>query len=344
MRYDDLFIAGVGSFLPKTVDVDEAITAGAYDMEEQRDSGQRSVTVAGPDDSQPEMATRAAREALGRSGRAPADVALLLHAVTSHNGLDGWNAAAHLQRRVLDGGGVSFEIRQLSNGALGSVELAAAYLAGAPGRDAAIITAADRFAEPAWDRWRSQWGLVFGDGASAVVLSRSGGFARVRSAVTVCDTELEVLHRGTLPFSAAATEDQYPIDFRARTLDSSLIMGFEEAERRITAGLRAAAERALTEAGTTAADVRHCVVPHFGRELLRKQCLEPLGIELERTTWEWGAQVGHLGAADQFAGLAYLTESGQLGPGDQLLLVSMGGGFNWTCAVADVVTDPDWAL
>ncbi|GGS05434.1 3-oxoacyl-[acyl-carrier-protein] synthase 3 protein 5 [Streptomyces humidus] len=342
MRYEDLFIAGVGSFLPKAVDVEEAVAAGDYDVEEQRDSGQRSVTVAGPDDSQPDMAVRAGREALRRAGHDPADVALLLHAVTCHNGLDGWNAAAYLQRRLLDGGGVSFEIRQLSNGALGSVELAAAYLSGAPGRNAAVITAADRFAPPAWDRWRSQWGLVFGDGASAAVLSRSGGFARVRSAVTVCDTELEVLHRGTLPFTAAATQD--PVDFRARTLDSSLLMDFGETERRITAGLRTAAGRALAEAGAEPAAVKHCVVPHFGRELLRRQCLEPLGIEPERTTWEFGAQVGHLGAADQFAGLAYLAESGQLAAGDQLLLVSMGGGFTWTCVVADVVTEPSWAL
>ncbi|MEV4921995.1 ketoacyl-ACP synthase III family protein [Streptomyces roseoverticillatus] len=344
MQHEDLYIAGVGSYLPKAVDVDEAIATGRYDAEEQLGSGQESVTVAGSEDSQPDMAVRAAREALERSGHRADEVGLLLHAVTGHNGLDGWNAAAYLQRQVLDGSGVAFEIRQLSNGAVGAVELAAAHLAAAPGREAALITAADRFAEPAWDRWRSSWGLVFGDGASAAVFSRSRGFARVRSAVTVTDTELEVLHRGTLPFTPAPTPDQYPIDFRARTLDSSWAMSFEETERRLAAGIREAVTRATEEAGIGTGDAEHWVMPNFGRELLHKQCLDPLGVGVERTTWQWGSRVGHLGAADQFAGLAYLTEAGRVAPGDRVAVVGVGGGFNWTCVVLEITGRPAWAL
>lgn len=343
MRYEDLYIAGLGSYLPETVAVDEAVAAGRYDLEDQEDSGQRSVAVAGPEDSQPVMAVAAGRVALERSGLPGAEVSLLLHAVTSYNGLDGWNAGCYLQKEILGGAGLSFEIRQLSNGAVASIELAAAYLTAAPARTAALITAADQFAEPAWDRWRASWGLVFADGASAAVLSRNGGFASVLSAVTVTDPELEAFHRGALPFTPAPDAGQYPIDFRARTLDYGQTVDLAEASQAMAAGLSRAAAAAAEEAGIRIKDAAHFVVPSFGKSLLERECLRPLVIPIERSTWSWGQDVGHMGAADQFASLTYLSEAGKLTAGDHVVIIGIGGGFNWTCVVLRVNEHPAWA-
>jgi 3-oxoacyl-[acyl-carrier-protein] synthase III len=343
MRYESLFIAGLGSYLPKAVPVEDAIVQGRYDREDQDSSGLVSITVAGPDDSQPGMAAAAGRVALERSGYRGEDISLLLHAVTAYNGLDGWNAGCYLQQEILGGSGLSFEIRQLSNGAVASIELAAAYLAGRPGNGAAMITAADRFAEPAWDRWRTSWGLVYADGASAAVVSRSGGFARVLSAVTVTDPGLEGLHRGGLPFGPCPDASDYPIDFRARALDFSQAVDIAVATGRISDGLVTAVTTAASEAGIEIAEAEHYIVPSFGRELLRQQCLDVLGIGIERSTWGWGAAVGHMGAADQFASLTYLTEAGRLNPGDRALIIGIGGGFNWTCVVLDITGHPAWA-
>jgi 3-oxoacyl-[acyl-carrier-protein] synthase-3 len=349
MRYDDLFIAGLGSYLPKAVPVEDAIVQGRYDREDQDSSGLVSITVAGPDDSQPGMAAAAGRVALERSGYRGADISLLLHAVTAYNGLDGWNAGCYLQQEVLGGHGLSFEIRQLSNGAVASIELAAAYLAAGQGNGAgqagaaAMITAADQFAEPAWDRWRTSWGLVYADGASAAVVSRNGGFARVRSAVTVTDPGLEGLHRGALPFGPSPDASEYPIDFRARSLDFSQSVDIAVATSRISAGLVTAVITAAAEADLDVTAADHYIVPSFGRELLRQQCLDVLGIGIERSTWGWGAAVGHMGAADQFASLTYLSEAGRLNPGDRALIIGIGGGFNWSCVVLDIIDYPPWA-
>jgi 3-oxoacyl-[acyl-carrier-protein] synthase-3 len=343
MRYESLFIAGLGSYLPKAVPVEDAIAQGRYDREDQDSSGLVSIAVAGPDDSQPGMAAAAGRVALERSGYRGADVGLLLHAVTAYNGLDGWNAGCYLQQEILGGSGLSFEIRQLSNGAVASIGLAAAYLAAGQGNGAAMITAADQFAEPAWDRWRTSWGLVYADGASAAVVSRSGGFARVLSAVTVTEPGLEGLHRGRLPFGPCPDASDYPIDFRARALDFSQAVDIAVATGRISAGLVTAVTTAAAEAGIAVTAADHYIVPSFGRELLRQQCLDVLGIGIERSTWGWGAAVGHMGAADQFASLTYLSEAGRLNPGDRALIIGIGGGFNWTCVVLDIIDHPAWA-
>ncbi len=340
MLHESLFIRAVASYLPSAVPVGNAIADGKYGRAEQAESGIEGITVAGPGESGPAMAVQAGRRAVRRSGLAGRDIDLLLHTVTAHNGLDGWNAGCYLQKEVLDGGGLSAEVRQLSNGAMACVELAAAYLTARPACRGALITAAEQFAEPAWDRWRTSWGLVFADGASAAVLSREAGFARVCSTVTVADPDLEGLHRGLEPFTGAPGSGNYPISLRARALDFARSMDPAEVGRRLATGLRTAVFLAAAEAGMSVKQADHYVVPSYGKKLLRRECLEPLAIPVGRSTWSWSAGVGHLGAADQFAALTHLAEGGRLAAGNKVLVIGIGGGFNWSCMVLDIVERP----
>jgi 3-oxoacyl-[acyl-carrier-protein] synthase III len=52
--------------------------------------------------------------------------------------------------------------------------------------------------------------------------------------------------------------------------------------------------------------------------------------------------VGHLGAGDQFAGLAHLVDAGELGAGGIAVLLGVGCGFVWSCAVVEVRYRPAW--
>lgn len=340
----EVYIAGVGGYFPEAVPVDEAIANGDYSTQAQEQTGQRRVAIAGEDDTLPTMAVQAGRRALDRSRHGPGDVGLLLHAATSYNGLDGWNIGSYLQKEILDGAGLSFEVRQLSNGSVGSVELAARYLAATPETKAAMITAADQFTEPYWNRWTSNMGMVFGDGASAAVLSRQGGFARVLSVVTETAPELEPLHRGSQPFQPGPAADQFPVSLWMRSLECYDEMDPDDVAERMVRGLCSSANGAAEEAGMAIGDAARYVVPSFGRELVDKECLGPLGIDVDRTTWDWGMDVGHCGTADHFGGLSHLAESGHLNQGDRVMLISVGGGFNWTTVVLEILDSPDhWA-
>ncbi|MFE7192730.1 ketoacyl-ACP synthase III family protein [Kitasatospora sp. NPDC057541] len=340
MKYQNLFLGGVGSHYPEPTPVDRAVADGRYDPAVRRRTGQVSVAIAGERDSQPDMAVEAGAAALRHSGLRAEQFALLLHAVAGYSGLDGWNAASYLQHRVLGGHGVSFEVHQLSNGAVGAMELAAAFLAAGPSREAALITASDRFAEPVWDRWTASPGLVFGDGASAAVLTRHPGFARVLSIATANDPELEGMQRGNLAFRPNPDPAHHPVNLKARTLEFAKLIGLDEITERMATGLRRAAETAATEAGIAITDADHVLTPNFGRELLHDECLDPLGVALERTTWRWGLRTGHVGASDQFGALDHLRREGALTAGQRVLLVGVGGGFNWTCAVLEILGEP----
>lgn len=337
MRHHDFYVAGTGAYHPKGVPVDDAIADGRYDLPTQRRTGQRRVTVA-ETETQPEMAVLAGRQAVERSGLTTDRFCLLLHGTASHNGLDGWNAASYLQHNILDGYGLSWELRQLSNSAVGALELACAYLAADPSRSAALITASDQFAPPVWDRWRAAPMVVYADGASALVLARGTGFARLVALVSAADAELEFMHRGTLPFGPNP-EDGHPISLVERTIQSSAFMEFEDAKKRMAAGWHRTVVQACEEAGMAPTDADHVVTPHLGRDLLYEVCLDQLGIDIDRTTWQYGSQIGHA-STDQFAGLNHLVEEERLRPGQRILMVGVGGGFNWTTAVLEVTGDP----
>jgi len=344
MRCEDVYVAGVGSYYPSLRPVEDAIRDGHYDAASQRRTHQQSVAVAGgrPGEDQPDMAVRAGRTALHRGGLATDEVGLLLHAVAVYAGLDGWNCASYLQDRLLDGGGLAFEIRQVSNGAVGALELAVPFMQARATGSAALITASERFAPPVWNRWRADAGLIFGDGASALLLSRRKGFAKLLSVATESASELEGLHRGEAPFQSGPDPAAFPLNLAARAVSFVDEMGSEKIHEIGAQKLRRAGERAAADAGMTLAETTAYAVPNFGRSLLERQVLEPLDAPLERTTHDWGARTGHVGAADQFGGFDHLVNEGRVGPGDRVMLVGVGGGFNYTCAVIEILRRPGW--
>lgn len=341
MRLDDLFVAGIGSWLPPAVDVTEAIADGRYDPEEQAANEYLSITVAG-DEAPPQMAVRAGRQALARSGVPSGDIALLLHASLWYQGVDFWPAASYIHQHVLGDARYvpAIDMHQMSNGSMAALELAASYLVADPSRRAALVTSADRLAGPGFDRWRSDLrGIVYGDGAAALVLARDG-FARLLSVVTITDSTLEGMYRGQHPFGTAPGHAGQPLDNRARRADFLASGDAEVLGGRVRSGLTEAVERSLADAQLKLADVSWAVFPNLGAGALRRAYLQPLGLDLAATTWEWGRRTGHVGAADQIIGLETLASSGRAVPGDRVLLVGVGAGFSWTGAVVEFISEP----
>lgn len=345
MTFDDLYIAGCAAFLPPEVTAEEAVARGECSAAEAARTGITSVTVAGPGDSGPALAAGAATRALDRAGHHRSDIGLVLHATLYDQGHDLWSSAAYVQSLALPGDHEpcpALEVRQVSNGGMAAVELGAAFLRAGTARPAVLLTAGDVFGPPGFDRWHSDPGTVYADGGAALVLSRTGGFARLRSLVTVSEPRLEGMHRGDHPF-ALPEEGPRRVDLdecKRQFLDR---VGRQSAIAWVSGGQRRALTRALEEAGVELADIDRFVLPHLGRRRLEATYFRPFGIDPERTTWPWSRGVGHLGGGDQFAGLAHLVETKQVAPGDRVLLVGVGAGFTWSAAVVEVDDVPYWS-
>lgn len=341
MRFDALYVASTGTRLPTPTPVAEAEARGWCDRRATRGTGVESVCVA--EESGPELAAGAARVALDRSGVPRGEVDLVLHAHTYHQGHDLWPAASYVQRVAVGNRCPAFEVRQMSNGGLAALELAAAHLVADPSRRHALVTTGDRFCPPGFDRWLSDRGTVYGDGGAALVLSKHTGYARVRSLVSVSDPSLERMSRGDDPFGAEPFAARKPVDLVGAGAAFVRDEGLDSVLDRIVAGQREAFERALADADAKLAEVEWVVPPNLGRARVKAHLLDPFGIAPDRTTWSWGRRVGHLGAGDQIAGLDHLFASGRVRPGDRCLLAGVGAGFTWSAAVVEVLRLPPWA-
>jgi len=341
VRIEDVYIRGTGVRLPARLMVQDAVASGECDPKLVARTGAVSVCVSAGE-SAAEMAAHAARDALSRAGSTPGDVELILHADTYHQGQDLWPVASYIQRETVRNQCLAVEIRQMSNGGLAALDLACAYLRRTEHRTDALLTAADRFCPPGIDRWRTDPGTPYADGAAAVVLSRRGGFARLLSVAVNADSELEEMHRGQEPFSPAPLSIRTPVDFDAAKRYFTSCYGLSFAISRTTAGQRAAVKQALADAQLELEEAQWVILPHFGRRRLESIYLQQYGIPIERTTWEWSRTVGHLGAADQFASLDHLVSSGAARPGDHCVLISVGAGYSWGAAVLRITERPAW--
>lgn len=340
MRIDDLYVRATAVRLPGTLRVADAVAAGDCPPRIADATGMESVAVS-VEESAAEMAAAAATTALRRAASGPGDVDLLLHADTYHQGQDLWPVASYIQREALGNSCHATEIRQMSNGGLAAMDLAASYLRAGHGRGDALLTAADRFCAPGIDRWRTDPGTPYADGAAALVLSRRGGFAAVRSLALHADPELEPLHRGDEPFGPAPFSHRMPVDFARAKKAFVARTGMSSVVARAHEGQQTVVKRALADADRDLADADWVVLPHFGRRRLQAIYYGPFGIDPARTPWEWSRTVGHLGAGDQFAGLDHLVASGRTAPGDLVVLISVGAGYSWGCAVLEILDRPE---
>ncbi|MFL4908248.1 ketoacyl-ACP synthase III family protein [Streptomyces sp. MMS24-I2-30] len=339
MKPANVFLAGLGCWLPTAYAASEAVAAGLYDATVFAESGLRSVLIAGPE-SPPDMAVRAARTALSQSPGGAAAIGTVLHGSTFYQGPEMWSPSAYIMRELGITGATSTEIRNGCNSMLTGVELAAGLLSYQPeSRPDILLTTADNFNSPLFNRWDSgPMGVIAADAASSVVVSPAAGFARVDAVVSRVYPEFEAMARGNEPLFPPTGSAGRRIDTveRAQQFNERVreVGGMSVADG-LAKACSETALAALGEAGLEASELRWVLVPN-GDEMTTRNCImDPLGLHVSRSQWEFGRGIGHASASDQLIALDHLLRTGRLDEGDHVLL--FGGAPGWS-AVAVVLT------
>ncbi|MFI9596419.1 ketoacyl-ACP synthase III family protein [Nonomuraea sp. NPDC052265] len=237
-------------------------------------------------------------------------------------------------------------MRQGCNGMFIALELAAGHLDAAPGRRVALLVSADNYGTPLMDRWRMGPGYIGGDAAGALVLSKDGGFARLMSVCTTTVAEAEELHRGSEPLfppgvtvgrrmSFAARNEQFRQQVMPRGEATAALFNIQRALMEIV-------ERVLDESGIEARDLTRVAFMNYSEEIVEQRCMALLDLPMSRSTWDYGRTIGHCGASDQVLSLDHLLMTGQLGPGDHLLMLGTGPGVTVSGAVIRIIETPQW--
>ncbi|HZN19886.1 MAG TPA: ketoacyl-ACP synthase III family protein [Micromonosporaceae bacterium] len=346
MRVRDTYISGIGVFLPERESIESAVQKGLLTEEKARSQGYGSATVAG-ELSAPEMALRAAQDALKQSGVGPDQVDLLLYANVWHQGPDGWGPQYYLQHYLLGDDVLAVEIRHGCNGMFSGIELGIGYLRAEEQRSAALIVGSDNFGTPMMNRWAPGGGFsVMGDGASAVLLTKEPGFAQLLSVCTATFSEMEEAHRAGEPLFPPGATTGRVLDFmvRAEAYKEKVVAegtGSQILVRHQRCNIECT-NRALADAEIEMGDVKRAITHNISREEA-KAYLGVLGFPLERSTWGFGSGVGHLGASDHAVSLHHLVATGQVGPGDHVLLCGFSPGVTYKSAIVKILEMPAWA-
>lgn len=327
----ELFIAGVGVYLPDRQPAVEAIRQGRYD--DASAASDEVVSACVEQKLHPaEMAAAAGRDALAMAGPRAGNVRAVLHSYLNFQGAHFWDAAPYVAEHTVGSRVPAFDVRQSCNGALGCLELGRRFLDDAG--DSVLVTTGDRFDNPWVNRWKGDQS-VFGDGGTALVLSGSGGFARLDSLVTLSDNSLEAESRG-----AEFTDSGDVIDFELqREKFHTTTVAMMEHYGRMEPLLHQCIGQALDQAGIGKSDLAYVVPVVTTRWRVQIQLDRFLGMKPEQSTWEFGSTTGHMGSGDQISGLHHLRSTGKVSPGDRVLLLGGGTGFTVTGAVLEILED-----
>ncbi|WP_433547514.1 ketoacyl-ACP synthase III family protein [Streptomyces sp. CA-294286] len=345
MRWDNVYLAGTGSRLPERIQTaEQAVADGLADAAECAAHGIRAVRVAADDETGPVLAAAAGRAAVAMAGTPAEEFGLTVHAYVGHQGQEMWTPASYVQNETVGGTAPAVELLQNSNGGLFALETAASHLAARPGVPGAVlVTAGDTHKLPYFDRWNSDDSLAHGDGGGAAVLSSRGGFAKVRATLSYGDPSLEPFLRGTQGWTAAPFADGKPVDLRARIRgymerneDNLDVMG-----EKIGTMSAKVLDDALAEADIALDDARFFLHPNINLPTIEYAYHDALGVDPARTVYEWGRDLGHMGAGDHLIGLDHIVRTRSPRKGDLLIAMGATAGFVWSVAVLEFLADID---
>jgi 3-oxoacyl-[acyl-carrier-protein] synthase III len=204
--------------------------------------------------------------------------------------------------------------------------VAASHLRADPSAVTTLVVAAGRYLPPRWERWLPPINVFLSDGAAAAVLSRDTGLARLVATSHISAPDLEIL---CAPLTTTdGTRERKPMFIESTGLGPYLTI--------IQKAIQATVEQTLREAEVKIKDVTKFVITALGLAQLSAVVFEPLGINADRSTWAFARELGHVGPCDQLLGLDHLIREGQLQQGDTILIIGIGLGFRFTCALLEI--------
>ncbi|GAA1349621.1 ketoacyl-ACP synthase III family protein [Streptomyces beijiangensis] len=332
-------------WLPRTAEKTvDALAEGRVTDGEADAMGYEQLPVSS-DESAPQMAVRAARRALSLAGTPAESIAATLHAWTYYQGHDFWSPAHY----VAAGSGalhsIPTGIQQMCNGAAAALQSAVHHVTADASGAPVLVTTADRFAPPGFDRWGGDYGVWYGDGATAAVVGRATGTDAVpegsltlRALQTRAAPELETAHRDVDTFHAAPHTAGPAVDVRRAKKAFLATQGKAEFLGRLRRETSEVLAAALREAGIGPGgqELHSVLLPRLGRATAREVYGPAVAEVTGAPVADLGERTGHLGAGDLLSNLTALSAGAspyRLQRGQYAAVLSAGAGFTWSAVV-----------
>jgi len=259
-----------------------------------------------------DLALQACRQALQAAGRSAADVDLIIVA-TSTPDMVFPSTACILQSKLGAAGGAAFDVQAVCSGFIYALTVADAMIR-TGGARCALVVGAEIFSRILDFQDRTTC-VLFGDGAGAVVLEASETPGILATDIHADGRHVDLLCvPGHVNGGLAAGRPLLQMDGQAVF---KLAVGvLEECARTV-----------LAKAGKTEADI-DWLVPHQANIRIMQSTARKLKLPMDKVIVSVD-QHGNTSAASIPLALDGAVRSGQIQPGQTVLLEGVGGGFAW---------------
>ena len=312
-------ITGTGSHLParRVTNADLVADLAARGVDSSDDwivarTGISARHFAAPDVACSDMALDAARKALAAAGRQPQEIDLIIVA-TSTPDMVFPSTAAILQNKLGANGCPAFDVQAVCSGFIYALTVADAMIrAGAASR--ALVVGSEIFSRLLDFSDRGTC-VLFGDGAGAVVLEASDEPGILASDLHADGKYVDIL---CVPGHVSG----------GQITGTPLLTMDGQAVFKLAVGLlESAAHATLAKAGMTEADI-DWLIPHQANIRIMQSTARKLKLSMDKVVVTVD-QHGNTSAASIPLALDCAVRSGQVKPGETLLLEGVGGGFTW---------------
>jgi 3-oxoacyl-[acyl-carrier-protein] synthase-3 len=312
-------ITGTGSYLPprRLSNADLVAQLAAQGVESSDDwiverTGIRARHFADAGVFTSDLALQACRQALQASGRSAADVDLIIVA-TSTPDMVFPSTACILQSKLGAAGGAAFDVQAVCSGFIYALTVADAMIR-TGGARCALVVGAEIFSRILDFQDRTTC-VLFGDGAGAVVLEASETPGILATDIHADGRHVDLL---CVPghVNGGAVSGKPLLQMDGQAVFKLAVGVLEECARAV-----------LAKAGKTEADV-DWLVPHQANIRIMQSTARKLKLPMEKVVVSVD-QHGNTSAASIPLALDGAVRSGQIQPGQTVLLEGVGGGFAW---------------
>ena len=315
-------VTGIGSYLPERVvtnaDLSKTVDTSDAWIKQRTGIGKRHIAADGEFTS--ELGFKAARRALGRAGREPDEIDLIVCATSTPDDTFP-STATRIQAKLGMRRGAAFDVQAVCSGFVYALSVANNFVrCGQAGK--VLVIGAETFSRIL------DWGdratcVLFGDGAGAVVLEgKAGDGAASDRGVLSTHIYSDGRHRDALYVDGGPGS--------TKTV-GHLRMEGREVFRHGVVRMSEAIDTALAANRLTPGDI-DWLVPHQANVRIIEAMAKRLGLPLDRVVVTVDRHANTSAASIPLA-LDQGVADGRIKEGDLVLTEAMGGGFTWGSAL-----------
>lgn len=332
-------IISIGKYLPQNgVNAKEKYKEKGVSEKIFKRLSMEKLYIAEDMESQCYMAIKAAKQALKNSDIAPSQIDILIFTYAFIPDFLAFSCHAYIQKQLGIKNAFSFDLCQGCNGVVAGIELIELMLQ-LENYNYALIIAADKWHEDFIDRWKATPMSLFSDGAGAILVGNGGNSLKILASLSRTDTSFSMNDYVKLgntpglkpfylnePYRYGETHELLP---NWKKTESRIRLN-EFIDNQITV-----LKDCLKKCSLLIEDIDYIILYNASLYYYKK-LFEKLKFPLEKSSYVYAKQYGHMGTADLIVSLYDVLKKNIIKKGQVVAAICAGRGGTYGSFIIEI--------